>query len=162
MALRLDQFDMLLLWESTTLSNVEDVIAKRAVRGVQLVPFSERVKTYDGKVAIRRLSKAITLAMQKRLVAFRRKVSGRPYERNYIELIKAAYDGPFGENKENLSSLFCSELVAEAYQQMGLLNDPPKGWPANEYTPRDLSTEARQPLRLLKGYSLEKELLITK
>jgi hypothetical protein len=44
----------------------------------------------------------------------RHEVSGRPYERDEIELLKSACDGKFGENKEDLSSLFCSELVAEA------------------------------------------------
>lgn len=161
MALRAYDWDMLLLWESTTLTSVADVEAGRVVRGVQLVPLSERLKTYPGKIAVRHLSQEIAALMWGRLLRFRKRVSGRPYEKNYIQLIKAAYDGPFGENKEDLSSLFCSELVAEAYQQMGLLADGPKDLPSNEYTPRDFSAEARQPLKLLRGYSLGKEILVT-
>ena len=30
---------------------------------------------------------------------------------------------PFGKNKEDLSSVFYSELVAEAYQTLGLLDE---------------------------------------
>jgi hypothetical protein len=41
-----------------------------------------------------------------------------------------------GINKEDLSSLFCSELVAEAYQKMGLLTEQ---LPSNEYIPKDFS-----------------------
>ena len=165
MVLKLSGWDMLLLFESTTLNSIKDVETGRAVRGVQLVPLSERIKTYNGKIAIRRLSKAITEPMRKKLLKFRRSVSGRPYEKDYIELIRSAYDGPFGENKEDLSSLFCSELVAEAYQKIGMLAEPRKGKPhkgepSNEYTPRDFSTEAKRPLKLLMGYKLGKEIRI--
>lgn len=69
---------------------------------------------------------------------FRHEISGRPYETNKIELLKAAYDGLFGDNKEDLSSLFCSELIAEAYQKMGLLTEK---LPSNEYIPKDFSEE---------------------
>jgi hypothetical protein len=83
----------------------------------------------------------------------------RPYEKDKLELIKAAYDGPLGHNEEDLSSLFCSELVAEAYQKMGLLREPPKGLPSNEYTPKDFSE--KKGLVLEKGASLSKEIPIT-
>ena len=46
MVLNLPDWDMLLLFESTTLNSIEDVKSGRAVRGVQLVPLSERIKTY--------------------------------------------------------------------------------------------------------------------
>jgi hypothetical protein len=160
MAVRSDEWNMLLIWESTTLNSVKDVELNRSIRGVQLVPFSERVKNYKGDIGVRHLSKPVTDLMQIKLRDFRHKVAGRPYERNYIELIKAAYDGPFGGNVENLSSLFCSELVAEAYQQIGLLDDGRGSLPSNEYTPKDFSTEAKEPLDLLNDYSLSNEILI--
>jgi hypothetical protein len=47
---------------------------------------------------------------------------------------------------EDLTSLFCSELVAEAYQRLGLLDE---STPSNEFTPADFS-EA-EGLVLLKG-----------
>lgn len=84
--------------------------------------------------------------MLETLSQFRQEMKGRPYEEDEIELIKAAYDGPLGRNTEDLRSLFCSELVAEAYQRMGLLSD---AQPANEYTPKDFSDEGE--LVLLKG-----------
>ena len=59
---------------------------------------------------------------------------------------KAAYDGPLGHNEEDLSSLFCSELVAEAYQRIGLLTS---AMPSNEYTPKDFAE--RRGLKLEKG-----------
>lgn len=84
--------------------------------------------------------------MHNELIAFRTEVRGRPYEDNKIELIKSAYDGWLGENEEDLSSLFCSELVAEAYQRMGLLPDTVA---SNEFTPRDFSSSTKNlPLQL--------------
>ncbi len=71
-----------------------------------------------------------------------------------MELVKAAYDGPFGRNTEDLSSLFCSELVAEAYQRLGLLSEAK---PANEYTPADFSE--KKELQLLAG-TLGNEIII--
>jgi hypothetical protein len=84
----------------------------------------------------------------------RRELSGRPYEESKLELFHAAFDGYFAQlRRERLHSLFCSELVAEAYQAMGLLAEPPHGPPSNEYTPRDF---ARRGAKLLRGYALGK------
>ena len=81
--------------------------------------------------------------------------------RRSIELFKAAYDGWFGQNEEDLSSLFCSELVAEAYQRMGLISDGKKALPSNEFTPKDFSSEAAKPLKLRKKAKLKKEVVVT-
>jgi hypothetical protein len=67
-------------------------------------------------------------------------------------LLRAAFSGWFGASRgERLNSLFCSELVAEAYQAMGLLPESPPGRPSNEYTPRDF---ARRGAKLEAGYAL--------
>ena len=87
---------------------------------------------------------------------FREGVRNRPYEKSEIELIKSAYDGPWGHNEEDLSSLFCSELVAEAYQRVGLLSNKK---PSNEYTPKDF-TDGKK-LSLPEGGSLGKEIIIS-
>ena len=54
--------------------------------------------------------------------------------------------GAGGASDEDLSSLFCSELVAEAYQRIGLLGD---SVPSSEYTPGDFAAHSR--LELLSG-----------
>ena len=58
-------------------------------------------------------------------------------------MFKSAYDGDLGANKEDLSAIFCSELVAEAYQSMGLLD---KKHASNEFTPADFTEENTLPL----------------
>lgn len=128
-----DDLDMLILWESTTLSKVKDVRSDTVKQGVQVVALSERINSYDGKVAVRKLEGAcVGAGRMKELQKFRAEVKDRTYEESKIELAKSAYDGPFGHNEEDLSSLFCSELIAEGYQRMGLLSETIS---SNEYTP---------------------------
>ena len=147
MVLRLPEYDMLALYESTGLGSLPDMISGEVRRGVQLVPLSERVRACNGAIAVRQL-KGVTLGPHERtaLMALRRELRGRPYERSLVDLVRAAYDGAGGASAEDLSSLFCSELVAEAYQRLGLLGD---GVPSSEYTPADFS--AHSPLRLAHG-----------
>ena len=76
----------------------------------------------------------------------RRELAGRKYEADKLQLIKAAWDHAFGHNTEDLSSLFCSELVAEAYQRLGLLDE---NKPSNEYVRGDFSE--KRVLSLLRG-----------
>ncbi|MAE81440.1 MAG: hypothetical protein CMB80_01800 [Flammeovirgaceae bacterium] len=133
MVIKSKEWDTLLLWESTTLSKLKDISTGKARQGVQLVPLSERIKTYEGSIGIRKV-KGRGGFNQQGLIELRAEVKGRPYEESKIELLKSAYDGPLGQNEEDLSSLFCSELVAEAYQRMGLLTETT---PSNEFTPAD-------------------------
>jgi hypothetical protein len=62
-------------------------------------------------------------------------------------------------DEEDLSSLFCSELVAESYQVMGLLPAGKKDKPSNEYVPADFSKERANVLKMVKG-SLGPEVML--
>lgn len=154
----LDPKGSVFCWESTTLSDLKDADTGKLTKGVQRVELSERLERCFSKgyeISVRQLSKALSNDMVLALNSFRHEVSGRPYEKDKIELLKAAYDGIFGDNKEDLSSLFCSELVAEAYQKMGLLTEKMS---SNEYIPKDFSTE--KSLNLELDYSLKNEIAI--
>ena len=76
----------------------------------------------------------------------RKRLRASCYEVDKVQLLKSVNDGPFGHNKEDLSSIFCSELVAEAYQCLGLLGDEK---PCSEYIPADFSDRR---MRKLKGH----------
>jgi hypothetical protein len=155
---RLDPKGTVFCWESTTLSDLKDAETGKLTKGVQRVELSERLERCFAKgyeISVRPLNTSLTDDMLLALNKFRHEVRGRPYERGKIELLKSAWEGWLGENKEDLSSLFCSELVAEAYQRMGLLEEAP---PSNEYTPKDFSQE--KGLRLMRDYSLGNEILI--
>jgi len=148
LVVRFTEWDQVVLWESTPVNDVKDVFSGRETVGVQCVFLSERLKRFPGGAALRQLRVQRTQQMLEALRDFRADMRGRPYETSTIELALAAYDGPFGRNEEDLSSIFCSELVAEAYQRMGLL-DP--GMAANEYTPADFSERRTRGIQLLQG-----------
>ena len=144
--------ERVLLWESTRLADLADVETGRAASGVQLVFLSARLARYAGEFKLRQLDRPVTPEMEQAFAKRRSELSGRPYELEKLELLEAAVDSWFRALKEErLNSLFCSELVAEAYQAMGLLPEPPDGLPSCEYTPRDF---ARRSVKLLRGYRL--------
>ncbi len=156
MIIKLINPDIILLWQSTSLSKIKDFETKEIKKGVQLVCLSEVVKDYTGEIAIRHLDGAANGSMLFDLMLFRDEIKRRPYEQNAIELFKSAYDGLLGNNIEDLKSLFCSELIAEAYQRLLLL---PENIPSNEYTPADFSSERK--INMMKG-NLSEEIYIKK
>lgn len=142
MVMVLPEYDFVCLWEATTTTSLADLESGAARMGVQLVPLSARVREYDNAIAVRRLGGVeLDQADLQGLMALRRELAQRPYEQRLLELMIAAYDGPLGRNAEDLSSLFCSELVAEAYQTLGLIAAGPEDKPSNEYVPADFSED---------------------
>ena len=130
--------DIVLLWESTTLSNLVDIDTQRQSRGVQVVELSRRLRTYEGEVALRQIEPALTPAQESILFLLRHEFKSRKYEQSLIELFRSAWDWIGGQNKADLSSLFCSEMVAEAFMAMGLI-ERTGSMPANEFTPTDFA-----------------------
>jgi len=133
-------------WESDT--TIKKRTAQRS--GVRMIELMEKINGYEGEISVRQLislSKEQKQTMHAALTKFSKIVKDKPYEKSISELIRSAYDGPLGENLEDLSSIFCSELIAAAYQHAGLLPDCPPGLPSNEYTPADFSRN----IILLKG-----------
>jgi len=161
MALRMPEYDVVFIWEPTSLLSLKDAIDGKAKYGAKLELLSERLRMYDGEVAIRHLigiDLDIDPEARKKLMELRKEIRSRPYKEDLIKFMKLAYNGPWGNNVEDLPSLFCGELVAEAYQRVGLLPEPPEGMSANEYTPKDFSEQ--KTLNLLRDASLSIELPI--
>lgn len=158
MVVRLPEYDMVLLWESTLLSGVADVEAKKILGGVQLTPLSARIASYQGDVAVRRLNVELTMEDIEAVHALRREIKGRPYERDPVQFWRSALDVPgtqlAANAREDLSSVFCSEMVAAAFMRMKLLPDDA---PSNEFTPRDFGTGNLVDMELLRGASLSVE-----
>lgn len=106
--------------------------------GVRKVPLKYKIETYDGEIAVRRLRppewRQTMLREEMKLIC--NTFGNIHYEEHFLELIKSVYDGPFGKNKEDLSSVFCSELIASIYRRCSLLDFD---IPSNEYTPADFS-----------------------
>ncbi len=141
-----------LLWESLPSGFCKDIDSRSIRTGVQLVRLGERLAHFAGPVAVRRLNRPICDRQQRRLTALQGEVADRRYEHNWLELALAAFDR-LSQNRENLTTLFCSELVAETYQQIGLLDDVEHGaLPSNEYTPGHFAE--RFDLQLNQGFAL--------
>jgi len=139
------EYDFLTMWESSIREDTVDVEINAHREGVRLVSFLERVRAFEGDISIRRLQ-GDTLNKQNllRLMLLREELRGRAYERNKFELIRASNERAFCNKEEDLSSLFCSELVAEAYQRLGLLTEEK---PSNDYAPVDFSHDRMQSLQ---------------
>lgn len=126
-----------LLWEATLASKVHDITAGKAFDGVQLVALDDRIASYQGLVAVRRLYRVHAHAQaDSHLVELIDQWRARPY-RNYIRQHISAWLR--GESALSFRrGGFCSELIAEVYRRWALL---PMERPAHHYVPRDFSGE---------------------
>jgi len=106
-------------WESTTLSNIPDATTGEYTNGVQEVFLSDRLAAYDGMIWCRRVATARSDATVNAYRSLRSKLHGRPYEKDRLELARAALSGWAGNRHENLVTVFCSELLAETHQAFG-------------------------------------------
>jgi hypothetical protein len=163
MVIHIEEWELVLLWESTTLQNIKEFDSGQKFVGVQLVALSQKIREFTGRIAIRMLSRPLDKNQLETLASFRRQAARLvSFEGSKWELIRAAVDGPWellvGQNREDLSNLFCAELIAEAYERIGLLVDGANERPSNEYTPGDFGSERR--LALMGGYELGSEIEI--
>jgi hypothetical protein len=131
-----------LLWEATRASKVHDIIEGKPFDGVQLVALDDRIASYQGLVAVRRLQHVHTDAQARaHLESLIDEWRAKPY-RNFVRQHISAWVR--GEEALSFSrGGFCSELVAEVYRRWLLL---PKDRPAHHYVPRDFGCESGVPL----------------
>jgi hypothetical protein len=146
-----------LVFEATRLSNCPDVRLGEVMAGVQQVRLSARVAAFDGAVAIRRLDPPLCPRRAARLVEFAGSVHGMPFNDSKWEAGRAWY-------RRNAASsgrgYFCSELVAAAYQHIGLVAPPPTGLSPNNYIPADFSSAFPRSILALEGAELGAEVVL--
>lgn len=134
-----------LLWEATRASKLADIHYGIAFDGVQLVSLAEKLASYPGEIAVRRLLGAGTGRSRYRsLQPLVRDWHARPYCNFVVKKLLAWWRGMEAARRHRGG--FCSELVAEVYKHLQLL---PPGKPSIDYVPRDFGPEA--PLSLLRG-----------
>lgn len=119
-----------LLLESTTLGNTKDILKNKHVTGVQLVYLSDKIENYKGSVYIKPVRLKRDIDFIANLNAFILKHIHKPYERSFMELLLCCVS--FINPKENLKSLFCSELVAEFLQMVNII---PSVFKSNSFSP---------------------------
>lgn len=150
--------DRLRVFELTRLSPCRDVLLGVPVEGVQISDLRTRLRLYKGKVAVRRLYPPLNNSQIRCLRTFVKRVHGRPFNLNKRVAVKAAYRT---NAQGDSSTFFCSELVAEAYQRVGLLPAPPTGLSSNNYIPADFSSSySLAHLPLHTNYYLESERIL--
>ena len=151
--------DNLLLWESDTQSPVKDVIHNKSKSGPMLVKLSERLKynfTHgeDSKLSIRHLHTERTSETFDNLRKVISTVHQATFPDTYHEMLNPAKGRIF--NKEtSLDTIFCSELAAYTYINLGLLTSV---HPVNSYFPLDFSDKLS--VGLLKRAWLGNEMCI--
>ena len=128
-----------LVIESTTLNNLPDVKTGELIKGVQMQWLSKRLQTYDGAAWWGRVTEEITPCGLHNMEAWVRKKHAERTPYDSIQAIGAGVDlldwMPGIENEPDFNSLFCSELVACAWQAAGLLDEDIN---ASEMTPADI------------------------
>lgn len=161
MVVRLPEWEEPLLWESTALTNLEDVLVHDHLTGPKLVDLKQRLETYGSDVtpyvppryAVRPLKLERTDDMIAALHALFTELHGIPNPGQW-KMIWEVIEGRFLHIRSKLDNYTCSELVAESFIKMGLL-DP--NAVINGFMPRDFSSDGHLPL--LKG-ELEPEIEI--
>ena len=134
MAVRLPEYDRLLLWESTCISDHQDVMMGKVMKGCMLTSLSARVKDYEGKIAVRILE-GWDIPPASVLAAVG-EYHGRPYEKYLFDLLGAEFN-LFNDGKENITSLFCSELYHQTLQDFGIAR---KDELSDSFTPSELAS----------------------
>jgi hypothetical protein len=113
----------LFLFESTTLDTAPCEITGKKIAGVQAHNLDRTIKEYEGKVFHYPLTKLINAEQSKKLSNFLFDMLGISY--NMIGAFRAGGVGfSFIEgilHKENLHSIFCSELAIAAHREIGLI-----------------------------------------
>ncbi|SCW60671.1 hypothetical protein SAMN04487970_101993 [Paenibacillus tianmuensis] len=159
MVVKLPGVEELLLWESTTMQTLPDVELKRLKKaGPMLVSLRERIATdvsggHDALFAFRLLEAQRSDGLTVKLKQFIEEVHQASFpsmERMALEYLEGKLHIQAGG-----SSLFCSELVAETYMHLGIMD---RSHPSNSYQPADFSN--RTDLPLCSGCKLSDELLL--
>jgi hypothetical protein len=127
--------------------------------GTTMVRLAARIARCRGRVAARCLNRALGERQSAHLDALRVEIAGRGTRRRLLDLMGAADDGFVGTRPEMLGDPMDGELVATAYQRLGLLDDVAAGGvPASRYRPWQFAE--RHGLELKAGYALGPELVL--
>jgi hypothetical protein len=128
-------------------------------RGTAVVRLAARLAGFRGRISARCLNRALAPAQCERLEGLRRELAERVARRGLLDLMGAADDGWLGAGPDMLGDPLDGELVALAYQRLGLLDDVAHGgMPPSRYRPGRFAEACR--LELKSGYALGPELVL--
>jgi hypothetical protein len=126
---------------------------------VRLRRLAKRLDQHPGRIGVRRLNRALEPALSARLAAWRAGLAAQHNEHSLLDLMAAGEDGWLGGEQASLDAPLAAELVAQAYQRLGLLDGSErKGRPAAEFAVRDFGEG--HDLRLQRGFALGPEIVV--
>lgn len=153
--------EKLLLWESNTLVNLQDVELKESKVGPMLVDLEQRLITdlkdkKDNKFQIRYNTCDISKEMLEKLKLFIKKVHLDTFPKTELDLKIEFLEGRIFDKTVDKGDYFCSKLIADTYIHMDILT---KKYPSNSYEPKDFSSSGTLPFvkrgKLLEGPSID-------
>jgi hypothetical protein len=128
-------------------------------RGTRVVRLAVRMAEFRGRMSARCLNRSLAGAQCRHLEGLQQEMAERARAPGLLDLMGAADDGWLGGRRDKLGDPTDAELVAEAYQRLGLLDDGAHGGLLpSAYRPRQFA-EGRG-LALKNGYALGPELLL--
>ena len=153
-----DHVGMVLRW-----GNNELKLFEATADGVGLFKLKARLEFLqkNTKMGVRRLSTQRSPEMLSQLDMFITQMRGRHYKKRFGVLVKAAVSNEKerGTEDQDLSSVFCSELVVAAYQKMNLVSER---FAAKGFLPKDLADKTNKGFTLENGASLERKRIFTR
>ena len=130
--------------------------------GVGLYKLSARLEFLhtNNKIAIRRLRVNRNRDMLRNLHEFVEQMRGRPFKKDFSEIIGALMKkDKSNKGDSDLSSVFCSELVAAAYQKMGILTEK---LAAKGFLPKDWADKNGSLLQFENEATLDRKRIFSK
>jgi hypothetical protein len=147
-----------LLWHAELGRSLPDVWSGKHQRGVQLHLLRDAVATWTGRYRqrawLRQLEGELTRAHEDRLMQVIDRFDGRPFPTT-PGLVRQWVTGRIRRRETSLETIYCAELVATTYQQMGLL---PRRRPAVWYDPGRFWSGDR--IELVPPYALGGEIRV--
>lgn len=152
--------ERLLLWESNTLVNLQDVELNESKIGPMLVDLQQRLITdvqdkKDNKFKIRYNTCDITKEMLEKLKLFIKEVHSDTFPKTDLDLRTELFEGRILDKAVYNGDYFCSKLIADTYIHINLLTTK---YPPNSYEPKDFSS-ASTLLFIKRGTLLEGPLI---
>jgi hypothetical protein len=146
-----------LLWHAELGKSLPDVWSGQRQRGVQLHLLAEAVRTwrerYGQRAWVRTLEGEVERRHEDRLMQVIDRFDGRPFPTT-AGLIRQWFTGRY-RRSSSLETIYCAELVATTYQQMGLL---PRRRPASWYDPGRFWSGDR--IELVPPFALSDEIAV--
>lgn len=133
----------LAIFESTKVPVCNEIESREFVSGVQVVLLSEKVSVFDGEIAIRILTPHLNCQQEEKLLEFVTLNRGKPFNDSKYFMARAKER----RNTQNDNSkYFCSQLVAQTLQNIGILQKPPLGTSSGNYSPADFPVNQKHSL----------------